>query len=308
MNLSNLKKPKVTVGLPVYNGGQFIGDRLESLLLQTFTDFELIISDNASTDSTSEICREFEKKDKRVRYFHHDENRGLFWNFNFLLKEAKTEYFVWAAVDDVWSQNFLEKNIYVLENNKKVVGSIGEYKLYNMVKDPSTYKTKIKVLENSKKFQYVHPIYGNVGSKIRFCLNYNMGGPIYGVYRTDKLQKSNTFEHYKNNRMWRTDLAYILNVIREGDFEVVNNAFMYKHVSEKSTSVIQYMKKLNFSELEIAFIQVPFTIWCFRNLGSREFLKNFGYFVKLNLRGEYAIIAELLRMCKRIVYKQEKYW
>jgi glycosyltransferase involved in cell wall biosynthesis len=68
MNPNNDEKANVSIGLPVYNGGKFIRKRLESILSQTYTNFELTISDNASTDSTSEICKEFEKKDDRIKY------------------------------------------------------------------------------------------------------------------------------------------------------------------------------------------------------------------------------------------------
>lgn len=300
--------PNLTVGMPVYNGENFLKQRLESILNQSYSNFILIISDNCSTDKSQEICEEMSKKDSRIIYFRHQENLGAILNFQFVLKKAKTKYFVWAAVDDIWSQNFLEKNCDVLENNENIVGSIGEYSLYNRIEDSSTHEVKIKVLKNTKKFQYVHPAYGEVEEKIRFYLNYSMGGMVYGVYRTDKLQKANTFERYKNSQIWMLDLAYILSVIKEGDFEVVSDAFMYKHVSERSTSIIQYMKNLNFSLTKILFINFPFTFWCLRNLGLKIFLMNFKYFIKLNVRGEYSIIAELVRICKRLVCGQEKYW
>ena len=300
--------PNLTVGMPVYNGENFLKQRLESILNQSYSNFILIISDNCSTDKSREICEDICKQDKRVIYFRHEENKGSYWNFNFLLKKAKTKYFVWAAVDDIWSQNFLEKNVSVLEKNENIVGSIGEYYLYNKTEDSSTHEIKIKILENTKKFQYVHPAYGDIEKKIRFYLNYGMGGMIYAVYRTDKLQKANILERYTNSPLWISDLAFILNVIKEGDFEVVSDAFMYKHVSERSTSVIQYMKNQNFDLTKIVFINFPFTFWCLRNLGLKIFLKNLGYFIKLNLRGEYSIIAELVRMCKRIACGQEKYW
>lgn len=294
--------------MPVYNGEDVLKQRLESIINQSHSNFLLIISDNGSTDKSQEICEEMSKKDERITYFRHEENKGGYWNFNFVLKKAKTKYFVWAAVDDIWSQNFLEKNIDVLEKNENVVGSIGELSAFNRIKDPLTHEIKIKVLENTKKFQYVHPAYGDIEEKIKFYLNYSMGSPIFGVYRTDKLQKATTFEHFKNSSMWMGDLAYILNIIKEGDFEVVNDAFMYKHVTERSTSVIEYMKKENFNLKQIIFINFPFTFWCLRNLGLKIFLKNFGYFIKLNIKGEYSIMAESVRMCKRIICRQEKYW
>ena len=300
--------PIITIGMPLYNGENSLKQRLESISNQSFSNFKLIISDNGSTDKSQEICEEMSKKDKRIIYFRQEENKGAHWNFIFVLKKAKTKYFVWAADDDIWSQNFLEKNIDFLEKNKNVVGSIGELKLYNRIIDPITHEIKIKILENTKKYQYVYPNYGSMEERIKLCLNNNIAGPFYGVYRTDKLQKANTFEHYPNNSLWMADLAFILNVIKEGDFEVVSDSFMYKLVSTKSTSVIQYMKRMNFNLIKILFINFPFTFWCLRNLGLKIFLKNFDYFLKLNLKGEYAIVAELTRMCKRMICGQKKYW
>ena len=91
---------KLSIGLPVYNGELFIERAIESILAQTFTDFELIISDNASTDSTQEICQNFSKKDNRIRIFKQEKNIGVHRNFYFLLSQAKGEYFAWTAVDD----------------------------------------------------------------------------------------------------------------------------------------------------------------------------------------------------------------
>ena len=71
-----MNTPKVSIGMPVYNGAPFIREAIESLLSQTFTDFELVISDNASTDRTEAICREYAEKNQRIRYVRQSENRG----------------------------------------------------------------------------------------------------------------------------------------------------------------------------------------------------------------------------------------
>lgn len=103
-----MRTPKVSIGMPVYNGELFIREALDSLLAQTFTDFELVISDNASTDGTEAICREYNRKDDRIRYVRQTENRGAVANFRYVLDEAVGEYFMWAAADDMWSPNWLE--------------------------------------------------------------------------------------------------------------------------------------------------------------------------------------------------------
>jgi glycosyltransferase involved in cell wall biosynthesis len=111
--------PKVSIGMPVYNGEPFIREALNSLLAQTYADFELIISDNGSTDSTQVICKEFAAKDARIRYVRQAENRGALANFQFVLDESVGEYFMWAAADDRWSNLFINTCVSVLEGHCK---------------------------------------------------------------------------------------------------------------------------------------------------------------------------------------------
>jgi glycosyltransferase involved in cell wall biosynthesis len=92
------KEPLVSIGMPVYNGENFLRLALSSLLAQDYPHFELIISDNASDDGTEEICREYQAHDRRIRYLRHRENRGSPWNFAFV---ARGDYFMWAAHDDL---------------------------------------------------------------------------------------------------------------------------------------------------------------------------------------------------------------
>src|SRR6185437_5892161 len=87
----------VTVGLPVYNGARHLPSALAGLAAQTYTDLEIVISDNCSTDETEEICRAFAAEDDRVRYIRRTENRGAAWNFNSVVTETSSPYFKWAA-------------------------------------------------------------------------------------------------------------------------------------------------------------------------------------------------------------------
>lgn len=108
---------KVSIGMPVYNGSAYIRMALDSLLTQSFKEFELIISDNASTDDTRNICQEYERKDPRIRYIRQKRNLGPIGNFDFVLNQAKGEYFMWAAHDDLWDSKFIASLIQVLELN-----------------------------------------------------------------------------------------------------------------------------------------------------------------------------------------------
>jgi len=116
-------RPLVSIGMPVFNGEQFIPAALDSILGQSFTDFELIVSDNASTDGTECICREYAERDKRIRYLRQPTNIGATANFKFVLDEARGEYFMWAACDDTRSPDFIEVNFNFLSQNPEYVAS-----------------------------------------------------------------------------------------------------------------------------------------------------------------------------------------
>lgn len=115
------RPPLVTVGLPVYNGERFVGEAIESILGQDFTDFELLLADNGSTDSTSEICAGYASRDGRVRVHRSSENRGAAWNYNRCVDLARGRYFKWAAHDDVLEPSYLTRCVEAIEERPDVV-------------------------------------------------------------------------------------------------------------------------------------------------------------------------------------------
>jgi hypothetical protein len=115
------KRPRVSIGLPVYNGENFLGEAVESILAQTFHDFELIISDNASTDKTEEISRAYAAQDRRIRYVRNSENIGGDFNYNQAFQLSSSEYFKWAAHDDLHKPDFLLKCVQVLDQDPSIV-------------------------------------------------------------------------------------------------------------------------------------------------------------------------------------------
>ncbi|HZU82176.1 MAG TPA: glycosyltransferase [Polyangiaceae bacterium] len=115
------RRPRVSIGLPVYNGARFVAQAIESILGQTFTDFELVISDNASTDQTPQICERYAASDPRVRYSRNAKNIGGANNTNLTFRLSRGEYFRWAAHDDVCDKALLESCVDVLDRNPDVV-------------------------------------------------------------------------------------------------------------------------------------------------------------------------------------------
>jgi glycosyltransferase involved in cell wall biosynthesis len=115
-------KPRINIGMPVFNGEKYLRESIESILNQTYSDFELIISDNASTDRTKEICQKYASKDSRIRYYRNKKNIGGPKNYNRVFALSSSEYFKWAAYDDVLDPNFLNKCISVLDRDSSIVG------------------------------------------------------------------------------------------------------------------------------------------------------------------------------------------
>jgi glycosyltransferase involved in cell wall biosynthesis len=113
--------PRLSIGLPVYNGERYLAQALDALLAQSFTDFELIISDNASTDRTEAICRRYLARDGRIRYFRQPVNLGAVPNHNFVARQARGEYFKWASHDDLYGRDLLLRCVEVLDADPAVV-------------------------------------------------------------------------------------------------------------------------------------------------------------------------------------------
>ena len=113
--------PLVSVGVPVFNGEAFLEDAIRSVLAQTLGDLELILCDNASTDRTAEICRDYEGRDARVRYFRNPRNLGAAANYNLAFSHARGRYFKWLAHDDRMLPSFLAKTRRILEERADAV-------------------------------------------------------------------------------------------------------------------------------------------------------------------------------------------
>jgi len=118
---SRERPPPVSIGVPVYNGERYLAETLDSILAQTFGDFELILSDNASTDRTEAICREYARRDPRIRYYRNDRNLGAAPNYNRVFRLSRGEFFKWASSDDVLAPEYLRKCVEALRSRPEAV-------------------------------------------------------------------------------------------------------------------------------------------------------------------------------------------
>ena len=266
--------PKISIGIPVYNGEKFIHKCIESVLQQTNRNFELIISDNASTDSSPEICKEFLNKDNRITFVRQNKNMGRLWNFHFLVKKAVGEYFVWVPVDTFLLPEFLERNIAVLESQDKVVGCISKIKIVDNSID--RFETQKRIL---KKIGLVYrpfdtlPITGNYNERIRKYLKHFPWEMFYSVFRTKALRDNLVLNP---SFLVGHDAGLVLNILKHGEIQVVDQ-ILSESLPVGGSFTYKYYKHI--------MPYYPLTKWCIKNLGWKIFFRNIDHFLRLGLDG-----------------------
>ena len=118
---STQHSPRLSIGLPVYNGERYLAEAFDCFLAQTFQDFEIVVCDNASTDHTAEICRSYAERDPRIRYYRNEKNLGAIPNFNKVFELSQSPLFKWAAHDDLYHPRYIETCIRILDEDPDVI-------------------------------------------------------------------------------------------------------------------------------------------------------------------------------------------
>lgn len=216
VELGMTENVKVSIGIPVYNGEPYLPQALDSLLGQTFADFEIIISDNASEDGTEELCRQYAAQDSRIRYVRNETNLGAAKNYNGLVTMARGEYFKWAAHDDWVAPTYLERCLEVLE------------------KDPSyvlAYTLSVNVDDDGTPFEQHNSISGLDAPTphARFKAHTAQRGVhqnmVFGVMRTISLRQTGLIGAYaSSDRVLNAELTLY------GRFYEVPEVLFYKRV------------------------------------------------------------------------------
>ena len=292
-------KKIVSIGLPVYNMESTIRETLESLLNQTFSNFEMIISDNDSTDSTSQICQEYAQKDERIRYYHQNKNMGPWWNFMFVLEKANGNYFLWAAGDDTFLPTFIEKNLKILESNDTIVGSTSNVEFFGreiVTGDPNAnfnlYKNFIQNIPKQSSYEQKASYF------LRYCLGMNM----YSLFKTQVLRECVEYQPHVGG-----DLTILLKVLKFGDLHVINEVLLHRSAKGITSGTnIESSLRQKVILPWIIFPYVPLTLKLAKIMGMKIFWKNIGYFLKLNYHGERSFFLEFLRLTKRKFLSREK--
>jgi len=269
--------PRVSIGLPVYNGEDYLREAIDSILSQSFEDFELIISDNASTDGTQFICEHYAKSDSRIRYLRNDVNIGAAPNYNCLISLARGEYFKWAAHDDNCYEDFLAECVSALDNNPDVVLCYpSTHVIDGEGKVLCDYRDNLGLLQDSPQERLIAYLRTNFMRKTGMC------NPIFGVMRLSELHKTRLIQEFLSSD--RLLLAHL--TLLGKSIELRSILFQRRvHLG------ISTMANRNFSDRLAWFSSGA------KSTGSRKFLSRFNNFIGLRLlhiRDLYRAISELV--------------
>lgn len=213
------KLPRVSIGLPVFNGELYLEQSIASILAQTYTDFELIICDNASTDRTADICLAYSEKDSRVRYHRNATNIGGSKNANLTVSFARGEFFRWAAHDDFCAPELIAKCVEVLDQDPSIV--LCSTQVFEIDEDGKVSQiTGRKLAESEKSFRRFR--------ELSFRHEHNCE-PTYGLIRTEILNKTRLEQNY-----FDSDRTLLCELSLYGRFHEIQEPLFYKRYHPKN--------------------------------------------------------------------------
>lgn len=230
--------PRVSIGLPVYNGERWLAESVDSLLAQTFMDFELIISDNASTDGTAGICRRYAERDPRVRYFRNATNIGGMPNASLTFRLARGEYFRWASDDDRCKPTLLERLVEELDNRPEVVVAVSPPIAIDSAGEPlANFRVGVVVdkawprVQHRELFTDQDGVYwsrdgtaSTASQRFReIMLTFGPCEATYGLIRSDVLRRTRLQEAYTSS-----DVILLGELALRGSFHIIDEPLFYK--------------------------------------------------------------------------------
>ncbi|MFF4607557.1 glycosyltransferase family 2 protein [Streptomyces sp. NPDC001339] len=205
-------QPRLSIGLPVYNGEKYLAESLDALLGQTYEDFELVISDNASTDGTEDICRKYAAQDARIRYIRLLRNVGATPNHNYVFTQCRGELFKWASHDDLYARDLLQRCVQALDERPDVILAHADQAVIDgdgQVKVPYEYTLATDSPHPPERFR---------------SLLFEPGGDdFYGVIRAAALRRVKPMDSYHH-----ADRTFVAEIALHGRFHQVPELLYFR--------------------------------------------------------------------------------
>jgi glycosyltransferase involved in cell wall biosynthesis len=282
---------RLTVGMPVFNAEATIRKAIQTILNQSIDDFILIISDNASTDNTYSICREYAEIDARVRLFKQRLNIGPVKNFEFVYRESSSPYFVWAAADDVRTRDYFEVNIKLLQKNL-VAAMAGSPNLHtNKSKSIQSFSIKGDRIDRLSKF---------------FKYAFKSNGVFYSIYRSSALSDFD----FEMANILGFDWAVQLHVLGQGEYHRSELGLLSLGTSGESQQK-DVWKKWRTRKMQWFFPLQDISLLGWRMIDDAKFvekLKVMRYLAKVNFLAALDQLRQELMMTFQKIFKISLKW
>jgi glycosyltransferase involved in cell wall biosynthesis len=241
-----LKVPKdlraglVSIGLPVYNGGRYLRSALDSLITQHYENLEIIISDNASGDDTEAICREYAARDSRIRYYRVERNMGPAWNAVRVYEDARGEFFMWAAHDDLRHPQYLERCVAALNSNPRALVCCTGVKLIDEAGND---------VSESFPFRSLPPTGATPRERLRALTRSSSWLHFYSLFRTTAIAHTKLGKH-----MWGADVVLVADVCLRGEVALVpEKLFDYRYFVTKTNQDLAHSISTGETRVEVSW-------------------------------------------------------
>lgn len=213
----------ISVGMPVYNGEPYLESAILSVLRQTLGDFTLYISDNASTDRTEDICRDYAAQDARITYSRNGTNIGAARNYNRVFRLASSPYFRWFNADDEADPELHRKCLDVLEANPDAVLCCGQTQLIDAQgRIMREYREQLDLRQERSDERY-----------LAFCRNVGLTNAIYGLMRTSAVAATSLMG---SGGYWAADTNFMAELALQGTFIVIDEPLFFRRMHERAFS------------------------------------------------------------------------
>lgn len=222
-----MARPKVAIGLPVYNGERYLRLALDSLLAQDYGDFELIISDNCSTDGTPEICLEYAGADGRIRFHRNERNVGAARNFNHTFRLASADYFMWAAHDDLWHPTYISRCMRGLGEDENIVLCASTVQFIDEAGHRIPEEERGRLLGGGYNEMNTRSL--GLRERVRSLTSAINWYALYGIIRSDVLRQTRLFQ-----RTFGSDVILLLELLLRGEIYVVRKRLFRYRIVPKS--------------------------------------------------------------------------
>ena len=299
-----MSERKVIIGLPVYNGQKYLRAAIESHLSQSFGDFDLVISDNGSTDATPEICADYASKDKRIKYLRSDENRGILWNHRRVLDaiESSNQYFRWAGADDIMGPGLLDAMVEVLNARPEVEAVMPDTKNIDDRGEIIGSMARVLDLQSSDAFERAHDV---------LVANYQHV-IAYGLHRVSTLRLMRTRPDYPG---W--DAVFAWELALRGQMAQPAGPVLFRRFHAGSISHVKTAKEMRkwVEPTSKAGMSFPHWKWAYERaralfacpLSTRDRLRIGTFLARATLWQRVSLVRDVTQAARRTLRLSDEY-